>query len=545
MSCPNPTIIIPAIKKPKSGKNYDNATLCQSITIEEATRLVSEVTKLIPKGVSISYAIHLSPGLGTTIHAIVKSGIVEGVYTFAIGNTRTFLEENLKAWNMTDQVDVSDNFEQKVFESLLAESIVIIDVMNPIALENLFVTLSSIKKAAFVVIRSTYTLDTDSYGYESKTVKDPTGTFHYFMKYDQRDEKKHAEWLNLLKEYLKKLLSKFIEKKNVPKYLTDEYMTIWETAFTTEAVNPELNSEELELLGDGMLDYCVLRYIYRRIKKLNKGQANQLKSVLVRKNYLGRLATRLKMIDHVITFKVTKHVKEDVFESFIGALVDISDKITEGLSYVNCYNFIVFVYNDEEMGDASTLPIAPGITLVPQFFIRIGLGSVQNPAVKDSSEKVQGDFGESQWTESTVYVEDWASKVLVGLGITLPKDKVLGSARDIDAKESRKYAYENAYNKLIEIGMTPQWIDKTSQTVMFNKPEIKPFYKPALAKAKASGYVDIAFISSGAQTTYSSKVITLAGILSNGKKEFLSIGEGPDRDTAMLNAIKNYVSSTC
>ena len=57
--------------------------------------------------------------------------------------------------------------------------------------------------------------------------------------------------------------------------------------------------------------------------------------------------------------------------------------------------------------------------------------------------------------------------------------------------------------------------------------------------------MDLAFISSGAQTTYSSKVITLAGILSNGKKEFLSIGEGPDRDTAMLNAIKNYVSSTC
>ena len=116
-------------------------------------------------------------------------------------------------------------------------------------------------------------------------------------------KKKEKEWYKSLHTFLKGFLPKFMPEKFVPKFLTPDAMKLWRLAFTTESIDPTQNSEDIEMLSDGLLDYCVVRHMYQRVPDIKKSQVNEMKSRWVNKPFLGTLSTQLGLVDHVATVK--------------------------------------------------------------------------------------------------------------------------------------------------------------------------------------------------------------------------------------------------
>jgi len=540
-STPTPNMIIPFIKNPKNGINYTSALLSEAPTFDEVQRFAHEISKrLIDK---VKYAIDLTPGVGATDVALMNLKRLDGIYAFASNALDAgILEKNLKYVGLDESINVQSDFTPDIVSDILPESVVVIDSSDILMFSDLPNILEGLKKAELIAIRSSQKIrQADLAGFISKAFNDvPSGSTFYFLTYFQWDEQKRKEWRKNLKTFLKGFLSQFVDDENlVGQMLTKPSMDLYETAFTTEAVNPEFNSEKIEMLGDSFLDNCILDYLFERIPNISKGQANELKSLLVRKNFLGKLAVKLSLSEYVLTFKTTKHTNEDVFESFMGATATICKKILPGLNFIVCYAFVEWVYNDVPMDTAENLPTAPAITWVPQSFIKLGFGNTKNPQVfVDESPDPHNPLS----TVSTVYISDATLKTLKKYGLNL-NTTTLGVASDVDKKASKQNAYYEAYDLLRNAGMTKEWLDKTANRLIFERPTIAPYYKDAMKKAKSLGYVDISFVNSSAQSSYGNQISSLVGITKEGTKKRLAVGQGIDRNESMGLAIQNFVQN--
>ena len=536
MSSSSSDISIVGIKNPKAGVNYDPLLIQQAIPDADIIKWVSELSKKLPK--TVKYAIVPNPETGAIIYYLMQTKLFEGVYTFAKGKSKKYLQNNLKEWKLDDVVDISSDFRPTEIASGLPESVVLLEVKDKLSDELVQGTLTLLKKAAMISIYSLVEMDPLSLGFVTQLYRDQVSkqrAIYYFLTTFEWNEKKEKEWYKSLHTFLKGFLPKFMPEKFVPKFLTPDAMKLWRLAFTTESIDPTQNSEDIEMLGDGLLDYCVVRHMYQRVPDIKKSQVNEMKSRWVNKPFLGTLSTQLGLVDHVATVKVTKHVREDVFESFIGAMIYIADDlVTPGLSYIMVKKFVDFVYLPIKLGpNVDDIPTGPGKTLVPQYFGRIGLNpdSVHVEMTKDPTTFI---------THTTVSINNDTRKALANLGIKL-NSNILGTAEDIDPKISEKYAYTMAYDTIEAAGMNESWVKKTNQLVIFNHPEIQPYYKAALKKAKSLGYTDIKLMSSAAQRSNKSEVALLIGIEENGNQERIATGVGTERYASMADAMKKFV----
>jgi len=123
---------------------------------------------------------------------------------------------------------------------------------------------------------------------------------------------------------------------------------------TFDAVN---NYQELEFVGDGILKGILSQYILRRFpnyrdidfsskKGTSEGLLSKIRRTIEKKETLSNFALNLGFWDFVIANDevktgLRKETLEDVFEAFIGAIVEIVDtRLKEGLGYYYAYNFV-------------------------------------------------------------------------------------------------------------------------------------------------------------------------------------------------------------
>jgi ribonuclease-3 len=109
-----------------------------------------------------------------------------------------------------------------------------------------------------------------------------------------------------------------------------------------------LDNERLEFLGDAVLTYVVSEDLYRRYPDLNEGPLTSIRSALVRREMLARLAMRLQMGDYLLL----GHGEEEsggrqrpatlcaVFEAVVGAIY-----MDQGITGV--HNFVLPMMRDE------------------------------------------------------------------------------------------------------------------------------------------------------------------------------------------------------
>jgi len=84
-----------------------------------------------------------------------------------------------------------------------------------------------------------------------------------------------------------------------------------------------INNERLEFLGDAVLGAIVAELLYKFFPNKGEGFLTQLRSKIVSRESLNKLAIRLNLDKEVIAkadLSRNKHIYGDVFESFVGAI---------------------------------------------------------------------------------------------------------------------------------------------------------------------------------------------------------------------------------
>ena len=126
-------------------------------------------------------------------------------------------------------------------------------------------------------------------------------------------------------------------------------MDLYTQAYTHPSVDPENNYESLEILGDSVINQCIVWYLYRRFPKLNHPLGvkviARLKINLVSKQQFFEIARDLGMWDFIRADAETRQTKmkptlEDVLEAFFGATGLLLDQVKMGLGNVVSYKII-------------------------------------------------------------------------------------------------------------------------------------------------------------------------------------------------------------
>jgi len=114
-----------------------------------------------------------------------------------------------------------------------------------------------------------------------------------------------------------------------------KYIDIFEQAFTHPTSNYHKNYEALEIIGDSILNFCIVNYIQERFPHLMSGDGNGVKTIarlkinLVSKKVFANFANELGFSEYIASDMLTRKddmnsLLEDVFEAFNGALMQVA-----------------------------------------------------------------------------------------------------------------------------------------------------------------------------------------------------------------------------
>lgn len=175
-----------------------------------------------------------------------------------------------------------------------------------------------------------------------------------------------------LKDFIINLLSNIVP--NAEDYVKPQMMPIWNRAFISEIVNPSENYEEYEYLGDRVPKTTFALYMHHRYPHYTPQDITNIDMIVMAKKMQYDLSFELGLLKFI---NLPEHVKmpigvgADVFESFQGALDQVSESIMTDLGNVNSYNLMCFIFNQNE------IPVhfreGSAIMYVEQIFRRLRL----------------------------------------------------------------------------------------------------------------------------------------------------------------------------
>ena len=173
------------------------------------------------------------------------------------------------------------------------------------------------------------------------------------------------EFYNFISEFLKK--SK-IQQKTINELLTPEVMLMFSTALTHKSASDD-NYEYYELIGDSLVNTCIVWYINNKFPFLRKPEyvkiVARLKINLISKKSFYQFAEKLDLWKFVTASEDVKNTKmkktmEDVFEALFGVTCIVLDRKNKG--YNGCYNILASIMDDinisleyEDLYDSKTI----------------------------------------------------------------------------------------------------------------------------------------------------------------------------------------------
>lgn len=123
-------------------------------------------------------------------------------------------------------------------------------------------------------------------------------------------------------------IQELLDKFNIKPHSLESY----EEAFTHSSFNADANTkhrdyERFEFLGDSVINMVVTEYAFKVHPEMGQGNLTKLKSMLVATKSLSQLALKYGLDQYirvgnsfVAQISQSKHLLEDVFEAFIGAV---------------------------------------------------------------------------------------------------------------------------------------------------------------------------------------------------------------------------------
>ena len=329
-------------------------------------------------------------------------------------------------------------------------------------------------------------------------------------------EKIEKEKLSVdIKTLVEKLISPIINEEEIPKYITKNFMKVW------DKIDEE--DEMLTYFGEIILKGFLAKHlmnVYKDDSSYNKEDFNNIITNII-KNY-----------DSFLVTDNTSHLKGGVLKNFFGALMQVSNDILDGVGLLNCYRMIVLIF------DKALIPYEYRYkhpkTAVEQLFSPFFGKDKSKPLLNIIDEEEGYTFEVSLTDEQLAFLKQHGFKI---------KDKLLARYSDKLKKNTQKLAYEIALKKLEDYGINKFWAIGLKNQMEFNHPKIAVYQKALNDKMKKDGYDFVYFASPSKTTTNTEITIQLVGV-KNGKKTILSsvIDEtGGNKLDYKILLIKNYL----
>jgi dsRNA-specific ribonuclease len=311
------------------------------------------------------------------------------------------------------------------------------------------------------------------------------------------------KWAQGLQQYLYFLLERIIpQSEERVKYLTEEMMNeVWMKAFTHETFDRTYNYEELEILGDSVLDVTFTRYLLRVFPRITKDIVSNFHDRYMSRDQQGKLANELGMGPHIRTRGITikPSILEDVFEAFFGALFDVSDRVEgEGFGYINTYNMMASIF--EKVTLSAEAAYGRPRTQIKEFFEQLGWGQPRIDRITTENDE----------TQIVVNMTRAGLDYLNARGLYVPR--VLGQAIDPDPKVATAKAFEIALETLIQHGVTRSWVAAERHNWEFSHPSLLPYVEKAKERLRQEGFNRMYFFAPKSGVSKQQCVVQLIGV---------------------------------
>lgn len=368
-------------------------------------------------------------------------------------------------------------------------------------------------------------------------------------------EPEYKQWLQRLQSFILSLLAHIIpDRTKRLSYITGPMMTIWAAAFTHETYSFDSNYEELEYLGDAVLKAQFPKYLIKRIPTLKKNNYSELNVYYMSKPQQAALSRSLKLGDYVLLRGLEKsilNIDTDLFESFFGALDSVSDSLVNGLGAANCYNMLVYLFDPIEI-DLSKMH-GSYKTQVIQIFMRFFLGAPDFYFDKDSN-----NFYVILTPKHINFLRSYNINIMGNIdNETFGGQFVGGAIIAIEYGNTKAVAeanaYEAAFNKLGEFGITREWAEEIKMQRDLEPENIKQLMPQVTAKMAIDKFTKIYFFTSRKTVTKTTAVIQLIGRTADGSNktletEVIQVGEDPNEDRAETlmakeRLLRRYISN--
>lgn len=399
------------------------------------------------------------------------------------------------------------------------------------------------------------------------------------------------QWLQKLQSFINTLLQPIIKDQAIRnKYLTSNMMAIWGQAFTHETASPSDNYEDLEYLGDAVLKAVFPKYLRKRFPYFHKGEYTELNAFYMSGIMHANLSRQMGLGAYIrVTdnYNVIVNIESDVLESFFGALDTVSDLITDGLGYANCYNMILHLFKnieiDEKKGIGATktqviqmftrfdLPDLNEVVDDGKRAINVSIGitnefnnclrsqgiNIRSPVIgtsirakakdakteaNDQSVQALVDYGLLTVTQNEIQAYNKVDvefrvvlqkahvNFLSGYGVTI-SNPVIGYASAPTKREAKAEAYNRAFKYLDNLGITTEWADKAKQARDFSELP-QNIVNEAFKRAEQEGFERVYFSIPRKTHTREGAIVQLIGQRSDESTQVLSDTFATERDNS-------------
>lgn len=319
----------------------------------------------------------------------------------------------------------------------------------------------------------------------------------------------------------------------VKQLLSSQNLEIWKAAFTHESVNRNRgkNYDQFEKLGDSVLKTSYINFLLQKYPNISSSELNELVSHYLSKEVLGELSFKLNLPEYLdIEIGKSLSSSEDLFESLIGALFWIGNKIKYGAGFILADQFIFGVYSDIPLDMAVTR--GPAKTQLKEIFESMHWGKpIETWTQKNIS--LPGKFIIRFTPEAMEFFKTQGG---------LPNN-LLAMAEGASKKIASKQANQEAIERLNKMGLTFEWAETYKRRLEMNSPELSPYIPQLEEKAVSEGFINVYF--KNVEITNKEKTIQLIGELEGGEKKVLvQITAPPDKSNINIHRelIQKYIS---
>nr|WIL04439.1 ribonuclease III [Cedratvirus lena] len=297
----------------------------------------------------------------------------------------------------------------------------------------------------------------------------------------------------------------------VPKLLSEDNMPFWEAAFTHESYNRNngKNYDQFEKLGDSVLKTSYVNFLLEKYPNISSSELSPLSAHYLSKPILADISVQLGLGKYMKTSVAqTLSSNEDLFESLIGALFWIGNRVGYGKGFIIADQFVkaIFIQIPVDMEIAR----GPAKTQIKEIFEALGWG------------RPIGEWHPSEAGEPGTFIIRYTPRAVSFLrdqGLPLVNN-ILAESRGNTKTVTSEKANKKALSVLTDIGLTKEWASAYNKKLEMNTPELTPYLPRVEAKAEKQGYVNLYFQS--VSTTNEGKTIQLVGELADGDRVILS-----------------------